>query len=95
MRIFALHTGALDRLTIQWDVFNLANLINRDWGHIRTGGFAGAQILNLEYDGLEDPAGSLINGGTRPQFIWTDTEAFNSQNILSNYRMQLSIRYAF
>jgi len=91
----AFNTDALDRLTIQWDVFNLANLINRDWGHIRTGGFAGAQILNLEYDGLEDPAGSLINGGTRPQFIWTDTEAFNSQNILSNYRMQLSIRYAF
>lgn len=91
----AFNTDVLDRLTIQWDVFNLANLINREWGHIRTGGFAGAQILNLEYDGLENPAGSLINGGTRPQFIWTDTEAFNDQNILSNYRMQLSIRYAF
>lgn len=92
----ALNTGALDRLTIQWDVFNLANLINRDWGKIRSVGFAGSNNLNLFYNSLENPAGSLVNGNTRPRFTWnTSTRPFNSQNIASNYRMQVSVRYAF
>ena len=51
-----LNTSALNRLTLQLDVFNLANFINRDWGAIRTAGFAGGNILNLSYNSLENPA---------------------------------------
>lgn len=91
----ALNTETLDRLTIQWDVFNLANLINSEWGHIRTAGFAGGNILNLNYNSLVNPAGSLVDGGTQARFVWNDTPALNDRNILSNYRMQLSVRYSF
>lgn len=91
----ALNTDALDRLTIQWDVFNLANLINREWGSIQSPGFAGANTLNLNYNSLEDANGTLVGGGTRPRFVWNNTQAYNSRNIQSNYRMQLSLRYAF
>jgi hypothetical protein len=92
----ALNSDALQRLTVQLDIFNLANFINRDWGKIRSAGFAGGNILNLAYNSLENPAGSLVNGGTRPRFVWnTSTQAFNDRNILSNYRMQLSVRYSF
>ena len=91
----ALNTSAFERLTVQWDVFNLANLVNRDWGKIRGTGFAGGNILNLNYNSLENSAGSLVNGGTRPRFVWNDRPAFNDRNIASNYRMQLSVRYAF
>lgn len=91
----ALNTASLDRLTIQWDVFNLANLINGDWGQISSAGFAGGNTLNLNYNSLEAPAGTLVGGGTRPRFVWNDTRALNEQNIVSNYRMQLSLRYAF
>ena len=91
-----LNTAALERLTVQWDIFNLANFINRDWGKIRSTGFAGGNILNLAYNSLENPAGSLVDGGTRPRFVWNQaTQAFNDRNILSNYRMQLSVRYSF
>ena len=91
-----LNTSALNRLTLQLDVFNLANFINRDWGAIRTAGFAGGNILNLSYNSLENPAGSLVGGQTRPRFVWnTSTQALNQQNIASNYRLQFSVRYAF
>ncbi|MFN0099103.1 MAG: TonB-dependent receptor domain-containing protein [Gemmatimonadaceae bacterium] len=91
-----LNTSTLNRLTVQWDVFNLANFINRDWGAIRTAGFPGGNILNLSFNSLENAAGTLVNGGTRPRFVWnTATQALNQRNIQSNYRMQLSVRYSF
>lgn len=92
----ALNTQTLNRLTLQLDVFNLANFINREWGAIRTAGFAGGNILNLSYNSLENGAGSLVGGNTRPRFVWnTTTKALNQQNIASNYRLQFSVRYSF
>jgi len=89
-----LNTNALERLTFQVDVFNLANFINRDWGKLRSVGFGGV-IPPLNYVSKE--AGSMVGpSGARPTFTWNPTYRFsNDQNVGSNYRMQFSMRYSF
>ena len=90
----ALNTQAFERLTVQLDIFNFANFINRDWGHVRSVGFGGV-FPALQYDSKE--AGSMVGpAGARPIFTWTPTYKFsNEQNVASNYRMQFSMRYSF
>lgn len=89
-----LNTASLERLTVQLDIFNFANFINRDWGQVRSVGFGGV-FPPLNYASKE--AGSMVGAtGARARFTWNPTYQFsNSQNVASNYRMQLSIRYAF
>jgi hypothetical protein len=87
-------TSELDNIQIQWDVFNLANLINPAWGLQQYSGQNGAISL-LSYSSKE--TGSMIGpNGARPKFTFapatTYTTAINAQ---SNYRMQLAVRYAF
>jgi hypothetical protein len=91
-----LNTTTLDRLTFQMDIFNLANFINRDWGKISSVGFAGGNTPGLNYNSLEAP-GSLVGpGAVRPRFVWGGSDqAFNTQNLTSNYKMQFSVRYSF
>ena len=93
----AMHAPALNNITVQMDVFNLANLINPDWGKIRSAGANSAILGPLNYSTKE--TGSMVGAaGTaaRPKFTFNPTTTFtNDQNISSNYRMQLSVRYAF
>jgi hypothetical protein len=51
----ALNTTALNRLTLQLDIFNLANFINRDWAIDRG---LPAEHPQLSYNSLENPASS-------------------------------------
>lgn len=90
----ALNTDAFNRLTMQLEIFNLANFINRDWGKIESVGFGGV-FPALNYASKE--AGSMVGPtGARPSFTWNPTYSFsNSQNVASNYRMQVSMRYSF
>lgn len=92
----AMHATALNNVTVQWDIFNLANLVNPDWGKVRNSGF-GAILGPLNYSTKE--TGSMVGAaGTaaRPKFTFNPTSAFaNDLNINSNYRMQLSVRYSF
>jgi hypothetical protein len=88
-------TSRLHDLTVQWDVFNLANLINNNWGLYESSGFAGATNL-ISYSGKA--AGSMLtkDGGAQPTFTFSPTFTYTSnQNVNSNYRMQFSIRYSF
>lgn len=89
-----------NNLQIQWDVFNLANLINADWGRYASSGFGSINLLS--YSSKE--AGSMIvkdgmgpdGKGARPKFTFSPTTNFTSvTNATSNYRMQLGIRYSF
>lgn len=93
----SMHAPALNNVTVQMDVFNLANLINADWGKIRSAGSNSAITGPLNYSTKE--TGSMVGAaGTaaRPKFTFNPTWTFtNDQNISSNYRMQLSVRYAF
>lgn len=90
----ALNTDAFNRLSVQLEIFNLANFINRDWGAYRSVGFGGV-IPALNYATKE--AGSMVGpSGARPIFTWNPTYKFaNQQNVASNYRMQVSMRYSF
>ena len=88
-------TAAFERLTMQFDIFNVANFINRDWGHVQSAGFGGIFLLN--YNSKE--AGSMVGPtgvAARPRFTYSPTTVFsNAQNVASNYRLQLSLKYAF
>lgn len=91
----AMHAPALNGVTVQLDVFNLANFVRKDWGKWRSTGFGA--VTGLGYSTAE--TGSLVGAaGTaaRPKFTWNPAYTmFTDQNISSNYRMQLSVRYAF
>ncbi len=93
----AMHAPALSNVTVSLDVFNLANLLNRDWGKVRSAGSNSAILGPLNYSTKE--TGSMVGAaGTaaRPKFTFSPATTFvNDQNIASNYRMQLSVRYAF
>jgi hypothetical protein len=83
-------------VSVQLDVFNFLNLLNSDWGEQT---FLDPQVTLLDYRGLTDPAGSLIQGAATPaQPIYRYTigqNRYNFSNIESNYQLQLSLRYSF
>jgi YD repeat-containing protein len=96
---FYFETSSGKRSTLQFsiDIFNLTNLINKDWGRrwvvIEGGNFQSAEILRFE--GWQDGAQTI------PQFTyrkgrdyepWTiDDSGFQS----SRWQMQLGLRYIF
>lgn len=83
-------------VSVQLDVFNFLNLLNKDWGEQT---FLDPQVTLLDYRGLTDPTGSLIEGATTPAepiFRYTVGQSrYNFSNIDSNYQIQLSLRYSF
>jgi hypothetical protein len=84
----------LNNFQIQWDVFNLANLINSAWGLQQFSGQSGSINL-LSYSSKE--TGSMIGAaGARPKFTFAPATTFTTAiNAASNYRMQLAVRYVF
>jgi len=90
----------LNRIQFQWDIFNVANFINRAWGLYPSSGFGSISLLSyssketgsmITKDGLG--AGGL---GARAKFTYSPSFYFaNDQNVLSNYRMQMALRYSF
>lgn len=92
-----LHAPALNNLTVQLDIFNLANFLNKNWGKIGSASANSAIIGPLNYSTKE--TGSMVGAtgvAARPKFTFSPTYTmFNDQNITSNYRMQFSVRYAF
>jgi len=92
-----LHAPALDNLTVQLDIFNLANFLNKNWGKVGSASSNSAITGPLNYSTKE--TGSMVGAtgvAARPKFTFNPTYTmFNEQNITSNYRMQFSVRYAF
>jgi hypothetical protein len=85
-------------VSVQLDVFNFLNLLNKDWGEQA---FTYSDVTLL-YGGnvLVDKNGSLITGKentTQPLYQFTPgaQPKFNFSNIESNYQMQLSLKYNF
>jgi hypothetical protein len=83
-------------VSVQLDVFNFLNLLNKDWGEQT---FLDPQVTLLDYRGLTDANGSLIEGAATPAepiFRYTvGQNRYNFSNIESNYQIQLSLRYSF
>lgn len=92
---------SLDNLQIRLDVINFGNLLNHNWGKQAfsdQGNTCGqicsaTTLLTHTKNVLTGPAGSQSMQGV---FTFEPTtQAYNSDNASSNYRMQLSMRYSF
>ena len=83
-------------LTFQVDVFNFLNLLNEEWGEQA---FAGqAPVTLLDYAGRtgssNTPASTLLN--SQPIFGFNPGyKKFFSDNLSSNYQIQLQLKYSF
>jgi hypothetical protein len=87
---FAVDAGGREhRFQFTFDVFNVANLINSEWGVIYGNPFD-FNIIN--YEGQEE-------NGTTPQFSFTEPtvgkESYNIANVLSRWRGRIGVRYIF
>ena len=90
----ALHAEAINNITVQWDIFNLANLINKNWG---AQDFVGSGTVDSPLVYSTKETGSMIGPtGARPKFTFNPSYFFASrQNFSSIYQMQMSVRYSF
>ncbi len=87
-------------LALQVDVFNFLNLLNKDWGQQRFAG-VNSNVPILFHQGQTGSNG--VNGGsaiplTISQGIFSfdpNYKEFTSDNLASNYQIQLSVRYGF
>jgi hypothetical protein len=81
-------------LSLQLDVFNFLNMLNKGWGAQAFGGTQSPYDL-LDYRGRTgSPASTLLNS----QPIWSfnpNYKKFTSNNLASNYQIQAQIRYSF
>jgi hypothetical protein len=85
--------NGLNRLQLSVDIFNVANLLNSDWGVVYTvpGDFNNYFLYNFE--GYE-------SDGTTPKFTYrggtdVDKDAFDIAGTASRWRMRVGIRYTF
>ncbi|MEX2110918.1 MAG: TonB-dependent receptor [Gemmatimonadaceae bacterium] len=82
-------TFRLQHVTVQLDVFNFLNLLNDDWGLASS---PGTSPITLLTSGAY--TGTILN--SRPTYRFNPNyQAFFSENIRSNYQMQLQARYSF
>lgn len=74
-------------LTLQLEIFNVLNLLNKDWGHL--------QVPNASL--LEQVAPKPgVPPQSQPVFRFDAMRRrFDSQNIESSYQVQLALRYSF
>ncbi len=71
-------------VSVQLEVFNVLNLIDRSWG-----------IVAVPNPWILQYAGQTTDAVARPKFTFDATRVSNSQNAESGYQLQLSVRYAF
>lgn len=89
----SLRTFGLGRVALQVDVFNFANLLNKNWGEQPSAGFGSQAILAQ----VSKQTGSLVGAnGALPIFTFDPNyQRFLSTNIASNYQMQFQLKYSF
>lgn len=81
--------GGAHNLTLVWDIFNVPNLLNNDWGQFKTVAFSSDDILQIRgYDTVNDRPIYRYNGPT-------PTSKFTFSNAFSRWRMQFGLRYDF
>jgi outer membrane receptor protein involved in Fe transport len=89
-------------LQIRLDIINFGNLLNRNWGqqafsdqNDTCGPICSATILLDHNSTVLPPAGSPNNQARGVFTFDPEYRAFSSENLSSNYTMQLSLRYSF
>jgi hypothetical protein len=94
----ALTTIRGQNISLRLDVFNIGNLLNKNWGRqITTSNFSPVTLYSAS--GLSLPGGAagtadLTTGVPKVTFD-PKFNPFSYNNIFSNYSMQLSFRYSF
>lgn len=84
--------GKVHKIQLSFDIFNFANLLNKDWGtrYNIPGDFNNYELLNFE--GFEAD-------GTTPQYTYrqteTGTENYDVSDLASRWRARLGVRYIF
>lgn len=87
----SLQTFGMQNVSLQLDVFNFMNLLNEDWGQFKSADFGAVNLLSYR----TRTAGNLNEGA---QSIFTFDPQFqkwSTDNIGSNYQLQLQLRYSF
>ncbi|PWB61135.1 MAG: TonB-dependent receptor, partial [Bradyrhizobiaceae bacterium] len=81
------------KIEITFDILNVMNLLNSDWGWVKTVGTN--QTVNLlQFHSIENTAGSPNIG--KPRYRWLGmSDPFIPDNILSRWQMQIGLRYTF
>ena len=80
-------------LTLQVDVFNFLNLLNKHWGAQAFGGTQSPYDL-LVYRGMAAAGTNFLNG--TPTFSFDPNyKKFTANNLSSNYQIQFQVRYSF
>ena len=83
-------TMRLQHVTLELDIFNFLNLLNEDWGLQRSPGTSPITLLTASsYTG-----GNALTG--QPLYTFNPNfRRFFSNNLRSNYQMQLQAKYSF
>jgi hypothetical protein len=80
---------------LQLDIFNFLNLLNKDWGSRDFGSSNSPALLTRRsYVAATGQPLKIINGA-QPVFIYNTVSQFSTQNVSSNYALQLQLKYQF
>ncbi|MEO6520426.1 MAG: carboxypeptidase regulatory-like domain-containing protein [Mucilaginibacter sp.] len=82
-------------ITITYDIINLTNLLNKDWGHYYFSSNTFNSTASVGLAAKVTPAFANVST-TNPTYTWTDPGTPYQVDLLtSRYQMQLGIRYSF
>jgi outer membrane receptor protein involved in Fe transport len=82
-------------LALQVDVFNFTNLLNKEWGQVGLVPGFNSNVPLLTHVG--QTSGALAgDSGSQGIFQFAlNQEKYNTQNLASNYQIQVSLRYSY
>ncbi|MBN9381029.1 MAG: TonB-dependent receptor [Chitinophagaceae bacterium] len=87
---FAISKESGNSITLSWDVFNVLNLINREWGRA----YFSSDLFNSSASIGLRPTGTAKAG--YPIYIWEQpSKPYQTDLNLSRWQMQLGVRYNF
>ncbi len=92
----SLRTFNMQNVSLELDVFNFLNLLNKNWGKQGTDTYSDVSLLT--YRGLSNGSGSTLYAGDSQPVLNFDPSRVtiaNYDNLQSNYQIQLSLRYTF
>ncbi len=92
----SLRTISMQNVSLELDIFNFMNLLNKKWGKQGTDTYSNVSLLT--YRGLSNGSGSTLYAGDSQPVLNFDPSRVtiaNYDNLQSNYQIQLSLRYTF
>jgi hypothetical protein len=91
----SLKTIGMQNMMLQVDVFNFGNLLNKRWGQYKqvngSSSFGSQSLLKYE----TKTAGSFAEGAVPIYSFDPNFKSFTTDNIRSNYQIQMQVKYSF